>query len=420
LKIAVVGSGAAGLTAAHLLDPVHQVTLFEKADRFGGHTHTVFIPEGPDAGTPVDTGFIVFNQKNYPLLCRLFERLGVATESSDMAFGLTDRHSGLEYCSDFPKGLFAQKRNLLNPAFLRMIADILRINKKAKAAILSAYPEAITLREWIQLQKPGREFSDWYLLPMGAAIWSMPASEMQRFPAAMFLRFFENHGLWDLKNRPQWRFVTGGSQSYIKKIQSAFRGEMRLSAGVIHIRRSENKVTVRTDKGLEDFDAVVLAAHADETFAMLEDPSEEERKALADWKYTQNEAILHWDEMLMPNRRSAWASWNCHIFASETVSQPAQPVALTYWMNRLQKLKTKRDYFVTLNAADQIDPRKIIRKINYTHPHYDFAALASQKKLPSLNGKRNTYFCGSYFGNGFHEDAVRSAVQAADLLGAKL
>lgn len=417
MKIAVVGSGAAGLTAAYLLDPVHQVTLFEKADRFGGHTHTVFIPDGPDSGTPVDTGFIVFNQKNYPLLCRLFERLGIATEPSDMAFGLTDRRSGLEYCSDFPKGLFAQKRNLLNPAFLRMIADILRINKKAKAAAHSAYPEAVTLSEWIKLQKAGREFSDWYLLPMGAAIWSMPASEMQRFPAAMFLRFFENHGLWDVTDRPRWRFVSGGGQSYIKKIQSAFRGEMRLNAGVIRIRRDENKVTVRTDAGFEYFDAVVLAAHADETFAMLEDPSVEERKALAGWKYTQNEAYLHWDDALMPARRTAWASWNVHVSAPAAVPKP---VILTYWMNRLQKLKTQRNYFVTLNAADEINPEKIIRKINYTHPHYDFAALASQKKLPLLNGKRNTYFCGSYFGNGFHEDAVRSAVQAAEMLGGKL
>ena len=419
-KIAVIGSGVAGLTASYLLDSLHDVTLYEKADRLGGHTHTIFIPEGPDQGAPVDTGFIVFNQKNYPLLCRLFERLKVETAPSDMAFGLTHQKTGLEYCSDFPKGLFAQKRNLLNPTFIVLIRDILRMNKLAKADLNSNTLHDKTLRQWLDLRSASAAFRDLYLLPMGAAIWSMPASEMMNFPAALFLRFFENHGLWDLKNRPQWRFVVGGSQSYIQKMKSNFHGKMLTRSGVVHVMRNSSGVEIKTQNGIEKFDAVVIATHADEAFSMLDAPSDGERKYLSPWQYTKNEAVLHWDEALMPKRRAAWASWNCHIFASETLSQPAMPVALTYWMNRLQNLKTNRNYFVTLNATQLIDPHKVIRKIDYTHPHFSFKTTESQRGLSLLNGVANTYFCGSYFGYGFHEDAVRSAVQVSEMLGARL
>ncbi len=429
-KIAVIGSGAAGLTAAYLLDPIHDVTLFEKAERLGGHTNTIFIPEGPDQGTPVDTGFIVFNRKNYPLLCRLFDRLQVETQPSDMAFGLTNRKTGLEYCSDFPQGLFAQKRNLLSPRFIQLIGDILRMNKLAKADLHLELAEKKTLGEWLDDRKASAAFRDLYLLPMGAAIWSMPALEMMNFPARMFLRFFENHGLWDLKDRPQWRFVTGGSQSYVEKIKKSFRGKILTDSGVVRVRRVPAGVEVKTSKEIAKFDAVVVAAHADEAFLTLQDPSDNEKKVLSPWKYTKNEAVLHWDDSLMPKRRAAWASWNVFVAgsapearshsASGVDPQPATPVVLTYWMNRLQNLKTRRNYFVTLNAAESIDPAKVIQKINYTHPHYSFSSFESQKSLPALNGVRNTYFCGSYFGYGFHEDAVRSAAQAAALLGATL
>lgn len=416
-KIAVVGSGVAGLTAAYLLDPIHDVTLYEKADRLGGHTNTIFLPDGPDQGTPVDTGFIVFNQKNYPLLCRLFDRLNVETAASDMAFGLTHQKTGLEYCSDFPKGLFAQKRNLLSPTFISLIRDILRVNKLAKADIDSNVLNGKTLGEWLDFRRASVAYRDLYLLPMGAAIWSMPASEMMSFPAAMFLRFFENHGLWDLKDRPKWRFVVGGSQSYIQKIKSDFRGKILTGSGVLHIKRVSEGVEVKTKNGIEKFDAVVIAAHADEAFSMLDDPSLDEKKYLSPWQYTPNEAVLHWDDALMPKRRAAWASWNMRVTGSANI---AQPVVLTYWMNRLQNLKTNRNYFVTLNATQHIDSQKVIRRINYTHPHFSFKASETQKNLRVLNGVRSTYFCGSYFGYGFHEDAVRSAVQVSEMLGSKL
>ena len=418
LKIAVIGSGAAGLTAAYLLDSIHDVVLFEKAARLGGHTHTVFLPEGgPDAGVPVDTGFIVFNQKNYPLLCRLFERLDVQTEGTDMAFGLACRESGLEYCSDFPKGLFAQKRNLVSGSFIGLIRDILRMNRQAKQDLLSGAMAGKTMGEWLKIRGASPAYQNFYLLPMGAAIWSTPSVQMLDFPAELFPKFFENHGLWDLKDRPRWRFVKGGSQSYIQKIRAGFRGEMRTDSGVIHVKRVSGGVEIKTQKDVQFFNAVVLAAHADESLAMLEDASADERRLLGAWNYTRNEAVLHWDESLMPTRRAAWASWNYTVW--NRLAEKNR-VSVTYWMNRLQNLKTSRPYFVTLNATEYIDPAKIIRKIKYTHPHYSFLSAESQKELPKLNGVKSTYFCGSYFGHGFHEDAVRSAVQAAEMLGAKL
>lgn len=407
----MVGSGAAGLTAAYLLDPLHQVTLFEKEDRLGGHTNTIVLPSGPDAGTPVDTGFIVFNNENYPNLCRLFEKLNIETSASDMAFGITSPQ--MEYCSDFPGGLFAWKRNALNPRFLAMIRDILRMNDWAKADACSEKFSEKTLGQWLDFRRAGKAFRNFYLLPMGAAIWSAPAGRMLDFPAATFLRFFDNHRLWDLKDRPRWRFVAGGANTYVEKIRSSLKAEVRLSSGVLKIRRTGSGVEITTAGSHAEFDAVVIAAHADQVLEMLEDPSEEELEVFRDWKYSRNEAVLHWDEKLMPRRRAAWASWNCRVSPD-----PEEPVVLTYWMNRLQNLKTVREYFVTLNASAQIDPAKIIRKISYTHPQYDFAALNSQKKIPGLNGKQHTYFCGSYCGYGFHEDAVKSAVQAASRLGA--
>ncbi len=416
-KIAVIGSGAAGLTAAYLLDSIHNVTLFEKADRLGGHTNTLTLSSGPDAGTPIDTGFIVFNEKNYPLLCRLFKRLGVETDFTDMAFGLACRETGLEYCSDFPRGLFAQKRNYFKPSFIRFIREILRLNRFAKQQLQDGVMAGQTLAEWLESVKASSAYRQLYLLPMGAAIWSTPAAEMLKFPAEMFLRFFDNHGLWDLKNRPRWKFVRGGSQTYVKKIQAGFKGNIRLNSGVVKIKREADGVEVQTAQGAQKFDAVVLAAHADESYAMLTDPSDAEKQALSAWKYTRNEAVLHWDDALMPQRKAAWASWNYTVW--NRIAEKTR-VSVTYWMNRLQNLKTSRPYFVTLNATDYIDPQKVIRKISYTHPHYDFLSLNSQNNLPQLNGKRSTYFCGSYFGNGFHEDAVRSAVQVAEKLGAKL
>ncbi len=416
-KIAVIGSGAAGLTAAYLLDSLHDVTLFEKADRLGGHTNTLTLASGPDAGTPIDTGFIVFNEKNYPLLCRLFKRLGVETDFSDMAFGLACRETGLEYCSDFPRGVFAQKRNYFNPSFIRFIAEIIRLNSLAKKQLQDNVMAGQTLGNWLDSMHASHSYRQLYLLPMGAAIWSTPTAEILKFPAEMFLRFFENHGLWDLKNRPRWKFVRGGSQTYVRKIQAGFKGSIRLNSGVVKIKRSADDVEVQTAQGIEKFDAVVLAAHADESYAMLTAPSAAEKQALAVWKYTRNEAVLHWDDALMPKRKAAWASWNYTVW--NRIAEKTR-VSVTYWMNRLQNLKTSRPYFVTLNATDYIDPQKVIRKISYTHPHYEFSSLTSQKALARLNGDRSTFFCGSYFGNGFHEDAVRSAVQVAEKLGAKL
>jgi len=414
----VVGAGVAGLTAAYLIQQHHEVTLFEKNGYFGGHTHTVLIEDGPDAGTPVDTGFIVFNDRNYPLFQKLLAGLGLQGRSSDMSFGFSSEADGLEYSSYVPRGLLAQRRNLLRPAFWRMVADILRFNRKALEDLREDRLGEIPLGAYLETGRFGKAFRDYYLIPMGAAIWSTPLAGMLDFPAQTFIRFFDNHGLLALSGRPRWMTVPGGSRTYVKALLERFRGSLEKNAAIASIRRDRDGVTVRTADGRQSrHDYVVIAAHADEALRMLADPGEEEKRYLGAWTYTRNHTVLHTDASAMPGRRAAWASWNYRI---EEPRNPARPVTLTYHMNRLQGLQTEKEYFVTLNRDKSFAPGTVLREIEYTHPAYTTASPLAQSGVRGLNGQNRTFFCGSYLGYGFHEDAVKSAVEAARCFGGEL
>jgi predicted NAD/FAD-binding protein len=418
LRIAVVGAGVAGLTAAYILQRAHDVTLFEKNDYLGGHTNTFTVPDGPDAGTPVDTGFIVMNHRNYPLLTRLFNQLGVELRDSDMSFGYWCQHTGLQYSGSGPGGMFAQRRNLFRPAFHGLLRSIMRFYREANADLVTDNLGDQSLGDYL---KRGR-YSDWFihhhLLPMGAAIWSTPCERMQDFPAASFLHFFRNHGLLALKDRPQWRTVVGGSQIYVGKMRQTFTGPVNLDMAVEAVSRRENSVDIRTADGVTaSFDRVVIATHADEAWHLLTDPSDHEADLLKPWEYAVNRAALHTDTAVLPPIRRAWSSWN---FTREEAIGEEQPISLTYDMNRLQGLETSHRYLVSLNRRQPVKPEALVMETTYTHPMYTSAAMATQPRLTELNGHRNTYFCGSYFGYGFHEDAVRSAVLMARKMGLDL
>lgn len=412
-RIAVVGSGAAGLTAAHLLQRRHHVTLFEKEHRLGGHTNTVMIPDGPDEGTPVDTGFIVMNHRNYPLLTRLFDQLGVELRDSDMSFGYYDRPSGLQYCGSGLNGLFAQRTNLFRPSFHRMIRDTLRFFKTARRDLESGELLHEPLGEYLKRNHFGREFIEHHLIPMGSAIWSTPCEKMLEFPTHSFLQFFRNHGLLSLNDRPQWKTVTGGSCAYIGRMRRTWQNvETRLGSALEGIRRDAEGVELQfADGQMERFDQVVIATHADEALALLQDASDGERTALGCWHYTASRTLLHTDASVMPPLRSVWSSWNFQRIEGART-------CLTYDMNRLQGLKTENRYFVSLNPP--LEPQGIVTEFSYTHPMFTREALQSRTLLQELNGSSRTWFAGSYCGNGFHEDAVRSGVEAAAALGVKL
>ncbi len=413
LRIAVIGSGVAGLTATHILQRQHHVTLFEKDTRLGGHTNTVTLPDGPDAGTPVDTGFIVMNHRNYPLLTRLFEQLDVPLRDSDMSFGYHDLASGLQYSGSGLNGLFAQRANLLRPSFLRLVRDVLRFFRMAEADLAAGQNlRDQTLGEYLAARGFGQAFIDHHLIPMGSAIWSTPCEEMLAFPAESFLRFLHNHGLLTITDRPQWRTVVGGSCAYIRRMQAQWQQvDVEVGAQIAGVRRSEAGVRIGLADGSRTFDHVVMATHADQALPLLEDPSRDEKALLGCWRYTASRTLLHTDARRMPPLRRVWSSWNFQRIAGNRT-------CLTYDMNRLQGLRTSARYFVSLNPPH--DPQGIIAAFNYTHPMYTRQALVSQPKLQALNGQQNTWFAGSYFGNGFHEDAVRSAVDVARGFGMEL
>lgn len=415
--IAIIGSGAAGLTSAYLLSKKYEISLYEKNHYLGGHTHTVLIPEGPDRGMPVDTGFIVYNQENYPSLLKLFARLGIEGAPTDMSFSYSNQETGLEYSSYVPRGLLAQPFNLFRPSFIRMIADILKFNKRAVIDLKQGSLSHLTLGEYLDQLALSRDFKEQYLLPMGAAIWSTPQQQMLLFPAEVLVQFLCNHGLLALEGRPKWLYVPGGSHSYIKKIQQHLQDEILLSRAVVSVERKKNHVLVRDESGeTRRFDYVVLASHADESLQLLKDPTPRESELLGAWQYNSNRVTLHTDLSAMPRNKKAWASWN---YIREAGSDESA-VSVTYHMNHLQKLKSTTQYFVSLNRSQRIPDDKLIREIHYTHPCYTFAAIQSQTHLPKLNGEFRTFFCGSYFGYGFHEDAVKSASAVASSLGVNL
>lgn len=417
-RVAVIGAGVAGLTAAYLLQQRHEVTLYEKNGYFGGHTNTIAIPDGPDAGLAVDTGFIVFNDRNYPTFRRLLGSLDLDGQPSDMSFGFSSEENRLEYSSYVPRGLLAQPWNLLRPSFLRMIRDILRFNRQATEDLTLNRLGSKTMGAYLEEGKYCSAFRDCYLIPMGAAIWSTPLEQMLDFPASTFARFFFNHGLLALKGRPCWMTVPGGSWTYVKAITACFRGRLESGAAIAAVKRSRDGVSVRLQNGREEcFDYAVIGAHADEALRLLEDPSPEEKRYLGAWTYTRNHTVLHTDASVMPSASAAWASWNYRV---ERPHDPKSPVTLSYHMNRLQSLRSQKQYFVTLNRARPFAPGSVIREIEYMHPMYTPASLHSQEFLPSLNGPLRTYYCGSYFGYGFHEDAVKSAVAAVKPFGVEL
>lgn len=418
-SIAVVGSGISGISAAWLLSQKHDVTVFEQDDRPGGHTNTVMVDDGKKP-VPVDTGFIVYNLATYPNLCALFDHLDLETAASDMSFAVSADDGGFEYAGSDINGLFAQRSNLVRPRFWRMTRDLLRFYKEAPRDLAAGrLPDVMTLGTYLDTRGYSAAFVDHHLLPMAAAIWSSPAMDMRAYPVTSFLRFFVNHGLLQLTNRPQWRTVRHGSRRYLDRlIAGSASGQglgLRLADAVTSIRRVNGGVMVTDSQGREHpFDAVVIATHADDALSLLADPSDQERHRLGAFRYQANRAVLHRDPRLMPKRRTAWSSWN---YLTRRDGTDRNHVCVTYWMNKLQPLETERDYFVTLNPVIEPDPQRVERTFDYMHPMFDTAALEAQHHLWDLQGVRNTWFCGAYFGSGFHEDGLQSGLAVAEQLG---
>lgn len=412
LKVAVIGTGISGMAAAWLLSASHQVTVYERADRVGGHSNTVDA-QTPDGPVPVDTGFIVYNEHTYPNLTALFAQLQVPSEASEMSLAVSLDKGALEYSGDNLATVFAQKRNIVSPRFWSMLLDLRRFYRDAPGDVARLGAEA-TLGDYLKLGRYGEAFRDDHLLPMAAAIWSAPAKAMLDYPAAAFIRFQENHGLLKLKNRPIWRTVRGGSRSYIERLTKRYAGRIRLNENIVSIRRHPDGVDIQTAAGdSRRYDHVIMATHADQALRLLSDPSAQERGLLTPFRYSRNLAVLHCDEGLMPQRRAIWSSWN--YIGDRTGDQ--NTVTVSYWMNRLQQLKTKTQMFVTLNPARPPHAGTIFHSELYDHPMIDTAAMATQRKLWSLQGRNRTWFCGAYFGAGFHEDGLQSGLAVAEQLG---
>ena len=412
LKVAVVGSGISGLSCAWLLDPAHEVTLYEAEPRLGGHTHTVDAM-GVAGPVPVDTGFIVYNEAAYPNLTALFAHLGVATQATEMSFGVSLDEGALEYGSAHPLALLAQPGNALKPRFWSMMMDLIRFYREAPTALAALELQPQTLGQLLDRGGYGRAFQEDHLLPQVGAIWSSSSGQARDYPAAALIRFFENHGLLKIVNRPQWRSVTGGSRSYVQAIGKAFSGRIRRGDAVQSVRRTAAGVLVGDASGHEArYDQVVLATHADQALRLLNAPTVDERRLLGAFRYSRNVAVLHTDARQMPRRRAAWSAWN-HVGRRD---EP-DGFCVTYWMNVLQALPKGRDFFVTLNPRTEPDPARVIGRFDYEHPLFDTASLDAQRQLWSLQGEGGVWFCGAHFGAGFHEDGLQSGLAVAEQLG---
>jgi uncharacterized protein len=411
MRIAIIGSGISGMLAAYLLCPDHEVTVFEANGYIGGHTHTV--PVVVDGQTyAIDTGFVVFNDWTYPNFIKLLDRLGVATQPSSMSFSVRCERTGLEYNGATINTLFAQRRNLFRLSFHRMWRDILRFNRTAKALLQTADAQT-TLEEYLVSNDYSQEFIEQYLIPMGASVWSTEPQLMRQFPLRSFVQFFHNHGMLTVNLRPQWRTVSGGAQNYVPALTRPYRDRVRLNCPVHSISRQKDHVIITPRHSEpECFDAVIIATHSDQALTMLEDASPQEREILGAIPYQKNEIILHTDESILPHRRLAWASWNYHIPKEEQGR-----VTVTYNMNMLQNIEASQTFCVTLNRSDAIDPAKILRRLTYHHPRYTCASVSAQQRYADINGAQRTYFCGAYWGYGFHEDGVNSALAVCQALG---
>ncbi len=403
MRIAIVGTGVSGLACAHLLGRDHDVTLFEADDRAGGHAHTVRVDLG-DGSVDVDTGFLVYNERNYPGLVALFDDLGIDTKPSDMSFGVCDEVSGIEWKGSSFGTVFAQRRNLVRPAFLRMLGDIVRFNRQARALLDGPADPTVSLGDLLASGRWSAPFLDWYLVPMGSSIWSADPSTFLDIPAVTFARFFANHGLLEYGNQPAWRTVSGGSRHYVDAVLSRLGRRVRLGEPVTKITRTADEVELHTPSGPEHFDQVVVATHSDQALDLLSDPSPVEREVLGAIRYQPNRATLHTDVRLLPANRRAWASWNYH----RVPDRPGR-ATLTYRMRTLQGIESADELLLTLNREDAIDPATVLRSFDYAHPVYDTAAIAAQTRHEELNGRHRTWYAGAYWGYGFHEDGVQSA-----------
>ena len=401
MKLAVIGSGISGLSAAYHFSKNHKVDLFEQDDHFGGHSLTYDIKE-EDKVVPVDLGFIVFNEQTYPNLISFFRELEVPFEKSNMSFSVSVKDSNVEYGGSGLNAIFANKKNLFNLKFLKMINEIISFYKKAPSLLNHNLSED-TLGNYLEKSKLSKYFIEYHIIPMVAAIWSMPFEKAKDMPLKLFLNFFINHGLFKLKNRPQWYTVTNRSRAYVNKVLEKISGEVFKNYKVSKILRSENNVRISIGNEYLDYDHVILASHADQSLKILEEPTSEEDKILKRFSYVSNKAYLHIDENLMPLRKSAWSSWNSITKDNRT--------CITYWLNKLQNLKTSKNYFLTLNPVEQINNNKILKKIDFTHPYFNKENVKLQKDLHKLQGKKRTWFCGSYFGYGFHEDGLKSSIE---------
>lgn len=403
MKIAIIGAGISGLAAAHALYQKHTITLFEANDYIGGHTHTHNIQLAAEHYA-IDTGFIVFNDWTYPNFIQLLADLKVASQPTNMSFSVRCERTGLEYNGNNLNSLFAQRRNLLRPAFYRMLADILRFNRQAPR-LLKQEDEELTLLDYLHSHGYGQNFINHYIIPMGAAIWSAKPDTMSLMPAHNFVRFFNNHGLLSVNHRPQWHVVKNGSHSYVKALTAPLQQRIRLKCPIVWIKREVDQVTIKPQNtAIETFDAVVIATHSDQALAMLTDPSPAEQAILGAINYQSNAAVLHTDTRLLPRRRLAWAAWNYHL-----PTNPQAAVAVTYNMNMLQNLTAAETFCVTLNRTEAIDPARILAQMTYQHPVFTAAALAAQQRQHEISGHRRTWYCGAYWGNGFHEDGLVSA-----------
>ncbi len=415
MKIAIIGSGISGLTSAYLLNRQHDIQVFEASEWIGGHTHTVDVQvNGRDYA--VDTGFIVFNDWTYPNFIRLLDKLKVAYQPTEMSFSVHDLQSGVEYNGNTLNSLFAQRRNLLSPTFWGMLRDILRFNREALAELENQQINSgMTLGTYLKTRGYRQRFIDHYIVPMGAAIWSMSLGEMLNFPLRFFVQFFKNHGLLSVNNRPQWHVISGGSRGYVEPLVASFRQHIRLNCPVLKVERDELGVTVHSAQGIEHFDKVIFACHSDQALRLLDQPTAAEQSILGALPYAENDVVLHTDTRLLPKRRLAWASWNYRLDGNRE-----RAAAVTYDMNILQGIQSDTTFCVSLNQNEVIDPAKVLSRHTYAHPQYSLAGVEAQGRWHELLGVNHTYYCGAYWANGFHEDGVVSALRVGQAFGEAL